>query len=335
MSVTIKDISKRLGISVSTVSKALNGYPDVSDDTRQRILEMARELDYHPNVAAQSLRRHRTSKIGLLITYPVASVGEYVAQLITGAAIAAEAVGYNLVLYTTIADQVDQITRICRSREVDGMLVLWARQLDNTLALIEREVMPFVAVARRITNHNISYVVCDNKQGAFEITRHLIEQGHRRIGFMPIPELRETNRDRLAGYCQALEEAGIPFDEKLLVPVTLETGTRHAAMHTLMDLADPPTAVFAFHDYIAIEALQAALDRGLRVPQDVAIAGFDGMYSSMVTTPPLTTVKQPTQEIGRRAVETLLTHISDVNQPPYQIILPVELIVRQSTAGAD
>jgi LacI family transcriptional regulator len=106
-------------------------------------------------------------------------------------------------------------------------------------------------------------------------------------------------------------------------------------MHTLMDLADPPTAVFAFHDYIAIEALQAAKVRGLRVPQDVAIAGFDGMYSSMVTTPPLTTVKQPTQEIGRRAVETLLTQISDVNQPPYQIILPVELIVRQSTAGAD
>ncbi|MDX1417544.1 MAG: LacI family DNA-binding transcriptional regulator [Candidatus Promineifilaceae bacterium] len=335
MSVTIKDISKRLGISVSTVSKALNDYPDVSEDTRKRILDMARELDYHPNLSAQNLRRRRTSKIGLLITYPVSFIGEYLSQIVNGAAQVAEIEGYNIVLYTTIANQLDQITRICRSREVDGLLVLWARQLEDTLTLIEREAMPFVAVARRVADHRISYVVCDNQQGALQLTRHLIEQGHQRIGFMPYPELRETNLDRMAGYRLALEEAGIPYDETLLLPVTPEAESRRKALHTLMDLPDPPTAIFAFHDYIAIEAMQAALDRGLRVPQDVAIAGFDGMHSTMITTPPLTTVKQPTQEIGRRAVEVLLNQISDIDQPPEQITLPVELITRQSTIGAN
>ena len=336
MSITIKDISKKLGISVSTVSKALNGYPDVSEVTRERILEMARQLDYHPNTAAQSLRRRHTNKIGLLMTYSVASVSEFLSQLVIGAALAAEKEGFNLVLYTSITNQLDQITRICRAREVDGLLVTWATQVEKTIALLERESIPFVSIARRVANYNVSCVVADNKQGALMLTRHLISQGHRRIGFTPMPNLRETNLDRLAGYQQALSEANIPFDENLLSsPISPTTGTRHGAINDLLNVPDPPTAIFAFNDYVAIEALQVVADRGLRVPEDLAIVGFDGTYTSQVTNPPITTVLQPVQDIGRRAAELLLAHITDNNQPPHQIILPVELIPRQSTLGVD
>lgn len=333
MPVKIEDIAQQLGVSVSTVSKALNDYSDVSEATRKRVQDAAREMGYYPSAAAQSLRRRRTNRIGLIVNYPIGFIGEYLSQLIVGVALAAEREGYNVILYTPSADQYDQLTRICRAREVDGLLLLWGALTPETITLMERENVPFVVVARRIAEYDVPFVVVDNKGGALALTHHLTSLGHRRIGFTPWPEERTTNLDRLSGYRQALEEAGIPYDENLVVTITREPENRYAAMNKLLDLPNPPTAVFAFHDYVAIQALRAATDRGLRVPEDVAIAGFDGMYSSLITSPPLTTVKHSVQEIGQQAVEVLLMRMSNNNQSPYQIILPTELVLRQSTIG--
>jgi len=333
MPVTIQDIAQQLGIAVSTVSKALNNYSDVSEATRKRVQIAARELGYHPSAAAQSLRRRTTRKIGLVVNYPIGFIGEYLSRLMIGVALAAEGEGYNIVLYTPIADTLEQLTRICRAREVDGLLLLWGDLTPENLAIMKTENIPFVVVARRVDEYDVPFAVGDNKGGALELTRHLLSLGHRRIGFTSWETEHTTNQDRLAGYQQALAEANIPFDDELIVTITREPENRYAAMNKLLDLPEPPTAVFAFHDYVAIQALRAAIDRGLRVPEDVAIAGFDGMYSSLITTPPLTTVKHPVREIGQQAVEILLKHISDPSLSPQKAILPTELEPRKSTIG--
>ncbi len=334
MSVTIEDIAQHLGIGVSTVSKALNDYSDVSQETKARVLVAVRELGYHPSAAARNLRRQRTDKIGFSFSFPVSLISDYISRLIIGAVIAAEQKGYNLILYPLLDDQVKQLTRICRTREVDGLLLLGRSQMEQTtISLLKQEAMPFVVVGRRVENPEVSFVTPDQSNGALVITRHLIELGHRRIAFTTRSSLGITSRDRFASYKQALSEAGIPFDEDLVVPTTIEPDSSYQAMNRLLELPNPPTAVFAIHDLVAMECLRAATDRGLRVPEDVAIAGFDDWRASLATHPPLTTIHPPLSETGLQATEILLARLADRNMPPARVTLPVELIVRQSTAG--
>ena len=330
MSITIKDISRRLGISVSTVSKALNGYPDVSEDTRERIQELARELDYHPNIAAQSLRRGRTNKIGLLINNPLPFISEYIADIISGAALTAEPQGNNLVLYTTAVTHPEEIRRICRAREVDGLMVIFSPS-PTVIEVLNSERMPFIVFGRRVEQEGVSFVAPDNEAGAYVLTQHLIEQGHTRIGFTTRPSLGTVSDDRFAGYRQALADAEIPLRSDLVVETIIEEMSGYKAMNLLLDLPEPPTAVFTFYDLMAVNALDAVHDRGLRVPEDVAIAGFDGLRSSLITKPRITTVQQPLNKMGQRATELLLNQIKDNTQSSVHEIFPVELIIRQST----
>ncbi len=334
MTVTIKDIARQLDLAVSTVSKALNDYPDISAATKLRVLDTARELDYHPTAAARNLRRRRTDKIGFSFSFPVSLMSDYISRLITGAVMATEQKGYNLILYPLLDDQVKQLTKICRAREVDGLLLLGRAQMEQTtIALLKQEAIPFVVVGRRVENPEVSYVTPDQSNGALAIMRHLIELGHQRIAFTTRPVLGITSRDRFASYKQALSEAGIPFDQNLVVPTTPEPGDDYQAMNKLLDLPNPPTAVFAIHDIVAMECLRAATDRGLRIPDDVAIAGFDDWRASLTTQPPLTTIHPPLDEVGLRATEILMARVADHSLPPERLTLPVELIVRQSTWG--
>jgi DNA-binding LacI/PurR family transcriptional regulator len=334
MSVTIEDIAQQLNLAISTVSKALNDYSDVSQKTKDRVLAAARELDYHPSAAARNLRRRRTDKIGFSFSFPVSLMSDYISRLITGAVTAAEQQGSNLILYPLMVDQVKQLTQICRAREVDGLLLLGRAHMEQTtIAFLRQEEIPFVVVGRRVENPEVSFVTPDHSAGALVVTRHLIELGHRRIAFTTRPELGITSRDRLASYKWALSEAGISFDESLVVPTTTEPHSGYNAMNQLLDLPNPPTAIIAIHDLVALEGLQAATDQGLRVPDDIAITGYDNWRASLTAKPPLTSVHPPLSEIGRRATEILVTKIADPQQPPVRVTLPVELIVRQSTVG--
>jgi DNA-binding LacI/PurR family transcriptional regulator len=334
MPVTIEDIAQRLNLSVSTVSKSLNGYSDVSPKTRERVLAIARQLDYHPSATARNLRRQRTEKIGFSFSFPISVMSDYVSRLITGAVTAAESKGYNLILYPLLDDQGNQLIRLCRAREVDGLLLLGRAHMEQTtITILEQESLPFVVVGRRVENSDVSFVTPDHSGGALAVTRHLIELGHRRIAFTTRDELGITSRDRLASYRQALYEAGISFAQELVVPTTTVPGSSYQAMSTLLDLPQPPTAVFAIHDTVALECLQAIKDRGLRVPDDVAIAGFDDWRDSLTAVPPLTTIHPPLIDVGLRATEILLARVADRSLPPVRLTLPVELVIRQSTVG--
>ncbi len=334
MPITIEQVSQKTGLSVSTVSKALNDYPDIAPETKDRVLKAARELNYHPSAAARNLRRKHTNKIGFVLPFAVSYISEYVSELITGAALAAEATGYNIVLYTNQSNQQDQLAKICRAREVDGLLLRGTDHVDETFALLDQEEIPFVITGRRVDHPHVSYIVPDNFGGALMLMRHLMELGHTRIAFTSRPALFESNTDRLAGYLEALRQAGIAVDRDLIIETSVEPRSGYLAMNRLLDLPRPPTALFAIHDLIAIDALQAAFDRGLRVPEDISIASFDGIQATQITQPPITTVRQPITEIGKRAVEMLVSRINDHATPPMRETVPVRLIVRDSTARA-
>ena len=334
MAVTIQDIADHLNLAPSTVSKALNDYPHIAPATKNRVLEAAHALNYVPSAAARSLRRRRTEKIGFSFSYPFSVMSDYVSGLIAGAVTAAEKQGYNLTLYPLQDDQLKQLTQICRAREVDGLLLLGRPQMaETTLPLLKQENIPFVVVGRRAEDEDISFVKPDDPCGAKAVTRHLIELGHRRIGFTTRPSMGITSRDRFAGYQQALLEANIPLDEDLIIETSFEPESGYWAMNQLLDLVEPPTAVFAIHDLVAVDCLQAATDRDLRIPEDIAIAGFDDWRVSLTTRPPLTTVHVPLENMGMNAMDILLKQISNPTRPPERLILPIELIIRQSTAG--
>ncbi|MEM7333674.1 MAG: LacI family DNA-binding transcriptional regulator [Chloroflexota bacterium] len=333
MSVKIKDISKHLGVSVSTVSKALNGYDDVSQETRDLVQETARNLGYRASASARNLRRGRTDKIGFVFNNALTFISDYFAEIIVGATVAAEQNDNNIVLYTNEGDSPDSLLNLVQAREVDGFILVWNHVPKAMIEMLLKANVPFVVLGRRVRHPLASYITPDNYEGALALMQHLFELGHTRIGFTTRPSMGLTNEDRFQAYKDALAKAGIAYDADLVVETKIEPLSGYHAMNTLLDLQKPPTAVFAFHDFVAIDAQRAALERGLRIPEDIALAGFDGLRLSLFTSPSITTVAQPLSEIGRESVYALLRRIEDNSLPPIQKTLPVQLRPRQSTQG--
>lgn len=332
MPVTIDEISRHLGVSVSTVSKALNDYSDVAPATKQRVLAAAADLGYHPTAAARNLRRQRTDKLGFSYGFPATYIGEFASRLINGCVAAAEQEGYNITLYPFSGNRLEQVARITRAREVDGWLLMGGEHWEQTVHLFQQEEIPFVILNRHVDNPDVSFVTSDIVQASTLMTEHLLSLGHRRIALVTRAAL-ETDIDRTAGYRHALEQAGVAYDDHLAEATAIAPGTAYRAMNRLLALPEPPTAVIGTNDPVAIECLRAIKDRGLRVPHDVAVAGADNLRESLTSDPPLTTLHPNLSEIGRLATEILVEQIADPDRPASQLKLPVSLIVRQSTAG--
>jgi len=338
MTTDIRDIAKHLGLSVSTVSKALNGYGSVSETTRARILRVAQELNYYPSRAARSLRNNRTEKIGLVLytSTPLSNrSSEYYFEIIRGAATAAEGRGFNLILYLTVANQRERLTHICRSREVDCLiLMVGTGAVDEPVAALLEEELPFIVLNKHPQLPKASYIVSEHEDGAFRAVEHLIELGHRRIAYLGRKDDPETNGDRYAGYRRALHAHGIALDESRVVLASSQPLGAYSAMQGLLARGDQPTAVFAYSDAWAIGALRAISERGLTVPRDISIVGFDDLRAASLTNPPLTTVRQQLTELGRQAIEALLLQVEGGDSATtLQRKVPVELVVRQSTAS--
>lgn len=337
MPTDIRSIAKHLGLSVSTVSKALNGYDRVSDATRERIIQVAQEYNYYPRRAARSLRRNKTEKVGLVLytQTPLSNrSSEYYFEIIRGAATTAESKGYNLILYLTVGTQLDRLINICRSHEVDCLiLMIGSGALHGPVDLLIKEEFPFIVLNKHPNYSNITYIVSDHEKGAKDAVEHLIKLGHQRIAYIGREDDPETSGDRLAGYRQALLGHGITLDESLVVLTSSQSTSAYQAMKGLLDQPLRPTAVFAYSDGWAIEALRAISEYGLVVPNDISLVGFDDLRASSLTHPPLTTVRQHLTELGQQAIETLLQQLEDNPSSPIQRTIPVELIVRQSTAS--
>jgi LacI family transcriptional regulator len=333
MPVTIDDVARELGLSASTVSKALNNYRDIPAETKARVSEAVRRLGYHPSAAARSLRLHRTGRIGVINTTTTYNY-DYFIELLRGLTVAAERSDYNLMLYTNIHTQPERLQRVGRAREVDGVVMLTADDAPEAVDALMAEDLPLVNLGRREERPEVSFMTPDARAEGVLATQHLLELGHRRIAFVSSVLDRRTCGEQLDGYRSALEEAGVDFDPSLVAEAEYQPGGGTVAMNTILQAMPRATAAIAISNTVAQEAMQSIAAHGLRVPRDVAIVAIGDTWLSVMTTPPLTSIRQPLFEMGKTAVEVLLATLANRDQPPQRIVYPVSLVVRASTVGA-
>lgn len=333
MPTSIQDIATKLNISTSTVSKALNGYTDVSVKTRELVMQTAHEMGYQASAAARNLRRGRTDKIGLFLNTQIEYVVDYLSGIIPGAVMTSQGFGKNLLIYTMTDNDPQQLLDVCRAGEIDGVILFSTHYDSKTIETLFNDEFPFVVMGRAIDDERVSYVVPDYYDGSYQATQYLLDLGHRRIAFTTRPQLTTANTARLNGYLDALRDAGIPRDEQLIVETRLEPDSGVEPTEQLLALAERPTAIFAFHDLVAVDVIRVLQAYGIHVPDDIAVMGFDGLRAGFMTMPHITTMSQPLAYIGQRVLEIVNQHIENPAQPPIQETVPVELVIRQSTGG--
>jgi LacI family transcriptional regulator len=334
---TSRDVARRAGVSISTVSHVLNETRFVSDDLRERVLAAMHDLEYQPNAAARSLTLKRSNTIGLVVSD---IRNPFFAALTRGVEDVAQQSGYTLVLCNSDenAEREEACLKTLHSRQVDGLLLASAGGADAYLVRLVRAGFPIVLVDRDLPELGVPAILTDNAGGAYAAVRHLIARGHQRIAMVSGRGSISTTTERIAGYHRALCEAGLEVDPRLLVSgdSTSEGGT--AAADEVLDTAPSPTAIFSGNNVMSIGVLHAIVRRGLRVPQDVALVGFDDFPFpwSDAFRPRLTTVAQPTYELGRRAAEMLVNRLALGESAPAQaerMVLEGKLMVRESSGA--
>ncbi|SFD82388.1 LacI family DNA-binding transcriptional regulator [Paracidovorax konjaci] len=329
---TIKDVARQAGVSVTTVSHVINGTRHVSDEGRARVEAAVRDLGYVPSAIARSLKSNHTRTLGMLIPN---SSNPYFAEVVHSVENRCFGAGYNLILCNTHdeAHRQGSYLQVLAERRIDGLIVVSTGQ-DATLARqLEGLGVPTVLVDREI---EVPEQPCDlvetaHRQGGMLATRHLLWLGHRRIACIGGPAGLAPSEQRIAGWRDALAEAGVGADG-LLWHGDFTSQGGYEAMQAVLASARAPTAVFVGNDLMAIGALCAAHERGVRVPEALSVVGFDDIELAAFTSPPLTTVSQPKQQIGALAVDMLLERIDGARREQRQVLLQPELRLRASTA---
>ena len=339
---TIRDIAFRAGVAPMTVSRAINDNGYVSPEARERIKLAIKELDYHPNGLARSLKQRRTQVVGILLP----DIGHpFSAELARHLEESLLAAGYTSFISTSqrSVEREHAALNAFFNHRVDGIVVatLETRAGNEALLRFVNRGLPLVVVGRTLPHDSVDQVNADHWSGGYEMVKHLVSLGHQRIGFIGASLATGQAVPRFQGFLDGLRDQGCVISPDLIVgpenldsPAFATQDEGYDGMTKLMSLKQPPTAVFARNDAVAIGAMQAARDRGMRVPEDVAVAGFDNVPMSAYTTPPLTTVNQPTAVLGRKAAEFLLDRIEGRSAGERRDLrLGCEIVVRQSTSG--
>lgn len=337
MAVTIRDVAKRLNLSITTVSRALDGYDDVAEETRERVVRTAQEMGYVPSRAARQLRRQRADAIGYILpTTGPRFADPFFSEFMAGLGDAATSHNFDLLVSTAppleAAEQA-LYQHWVRSRRVDGIVLSRMRLHDWRVEYLAESKFPFVSLGRTAMAVDHPYIEVDGRAGFAALVEHVARRGHRRIAYIGAPPDLKLQADRLAGYREGLEATGIAPDDALVAEADLTRLGGYQAARRLLALPDPPTAILGANDLTAIGALRAAHERGLVVGRDLAAAGYDGIEDAEHTQPPLTTLNQPVYDIARRLVEMLVKLITGEPLTERQVLLRPELIVRESTGG--
>lgn len=331
VSATIRDVAKRAGVGVATVSRVLNNSGYAKPETRERVLQAAAELGFVPSQLARGLVRRLSATVGLVIpdiTNP------FFPAITRGVEDAASEAGYTVFLCNTDNDPTLESLDVqkLRERRVDGIIFVGTSERRELVERLLADQIPVVVTDRQLEHADVDTVLVDNHAGALAACRHLIGLGHRRIAHAAGHRSTRTGQDRCSGYQEALREAGVPFDESLVSwgDFTYESGY-HAAQ-VLLGRTPRPTAIFAANDLIAFGAMRAAEDAGIRVPEELSVVGFDDIQMASVVRPGLTTVRQPAYEMGRTAMRMLLERINGrVEGAARRHLFEAELIVRSTT----
>lgn len=331
--VTIFDVAKEAGVSYSTVSRVINNKEYVSVDKRQRVQEAMAKLGYVANVQARALAGGRTNIIGLLVH---GLNNSYIGEIVKGIDNELALAQYDLMLFTTHRYKTRETAYVARltRNPVDGLLLVLPRNAETYLETLYARSFPHVLVDHQGISQKVQApsISAENWKGAYEATSYLLQLGHRRIGFITGSMDMGSAQDRLAGYQKALQDQGISVLSELIREGDFlqPLGYRHA--RDLFALSERPTAIFASNDFTAFGVMEAAREHGLQIPRDISIIGFDDVPQAASAYPPLTTVRQPLEEMGSSAARLLLQYIAQPDHPVEQIELPSKLIIRHSCA---
>ena len=339
---TIKELARLSGVSIGTVSRALNGYTDVSPETRERVMRLAAELDYTPTAAARTLVMDRSHVIGVFL-----DTGEghpdvqhpFFHEVLGGLKDMIGAAGFDLLLFASEQPGngygPHSYLKRARHHGVDGTVLMGVDTGNPEVERLLRSEIPCVGVDVALAGNGNGAVMSDNAEGAAMAVRHLTELGHKRIA--TITGLMDTApaRDRLRGYREEIQRRGLAYRDDYVVygDYYVESGAH--AMARMLELPEPPTAVFAASDLMAVGALGVLGRAGRRVPEDVALVGFDDILLAGLTTPALTTLRQDKQGLGAAAGEALVALMEGDGDTQAAITLPVELVARGSTTGEE
>jgi len=328
---TIRDVARKAGVGVGTVSRVINGSPAVSQATRQKVLDAIETLDFSPNLVARRLSLGKTQTIGVIVPY---FTNPSVVERLRGVVSVIAASDYDMVLFDveTVVRRETCLRDVPRRRQVDGLLIVSLELTDEEVDRLDRSDIPTVLVDAR--HPDLNQVIVDNVQGGYIATKHLIELGHRRIGYISDflnDPFNSPVRDRYTGYYKALAEVGISLRPDYHRQALHGRDEARKMTHDLLDLQDPPTAIFAYSDTQAIGVLEAARERALNVPADLSVIGFDDIEAAEYLN--ITTIQQALFDSGVRGSKLLLELMSASFPTPRKILLPTKLIKRRTTAS--
>ncbi len=330
---TITDIADRAGVSKTTVSRVLNDKPDVSPETRESILKIVEEMRFVPNLVAKGLSSGGVNLLSMLLP---SLAWPWVLEVIRGVAERVEQSAYELVLFTTNSQERNKelFTKTLASGFTDGLIAIVPPGALSDLSEIYTDGFPVVLIDDRGHHPEFPSVVVANYSGAYQATSHLLEQDHTSIAFISGPLEYGCNQDRQRGYSAALSDAAVSPREELIREGDFTKESGYAEAHVLLELAEPPTAIFAANDLMAFGVMEAVENSGLSVPKDIAVVGFDDIPQASIIRPALTTVRQPMYKMGQTAVEMVLSLVEGEQLPEINVKLETELVVRKSSIAS-
>jgi len=334
MSVTIKDIAKTAQVSINTVSRALNDKDDVNAETKARILHIAKEMNYTPNLLAKSLHTKQTKTIGVIVTD---NSNPYYASVIKGIEDFANTKGYSIILTNTdetIQKEKKALT-VLKEKRVDGILITPARTTEKNIQDLKKLNIPLIMVNRSTEDPSINYIKTDNVYGGYLGVKRLLDIGRTKLAYIAGPKTISSVQERYAGGLKALQEKGLTAKDISVYVTNLKMDGGYEVMKDILKSKNIPTGVFAYSDLIAIGAMRAIREKGLHIPNDIAVVGYDDIELASYLEVKLTTVRQPSFEIGKQAAEKMIQYLEHkdreaADKKPIHILLQPELIIRDS-----
>ncbi len=333
---TIKDIAKKAGVTHVTVSRVINDSPLVKDETRTRILEIIRKMDYQPNLIARSLVRKKTRALAFITP----DLNPHVLRIVRGIANIVRRHNYALMLFSTDdwTDEVFSYTWVVRNWLIDGILIFnvhYHKEITDNVKRLQSENIPFVFINKYLGLNKVNTVSVDNFDSVFKAISHLADLGRKRIGILNGSLMSVDGVERFEGYKKALGELGLGYDESIVGYANFDHGMAYEEMKRILcSSPQKPTAMFCATDLMALAAIRAIEEKGLKVPEDISIVGFDDIETGRYFKPSLTTIKPPLEDIGEKAIELLFKVIKDPRRPIEEIPLKASLIIRQSSCMA-
>lgn len=330
MNVTIYDVAREANVSMATVSRVVNGNPNVKPSTRKKVLEAIERLGYRPNAVARGLASKKTTTVGVIIP-DISSI--FFAELARGIEDIATMYKYNIILSNSDQnkDKELHLLNTMLAKQVDGILFMGGNITDEHVNEFQKSSVPIVLAATIEPNHTIPSVNIDYEQAAFEAVTHLLDKGNIRIAYVTGPADDPINQKKLAGYRRALEERGVAYDERFVIEGDYSYDSGIEAYEKIMELEERPTAVFAGTDEMALGIIHGAQDQGVQVPEQLEVIGFDNTRLATMVRPRLTTVVQPMYDIGAVAMRLLTKYMNKENVENHIVVLPHRIEYREST----